>query len=164
MFDAAVAGLVLNFVPSPVQMVATMQQLVKAGGTVAAYVWDYTGRMEMMRHFWDAAKAIDATAAGAASSTQYTLCQPDALRALFEQGGIQSVATTSLDVQTTFKHFDDYWLPFLGAQGSVSKYLLSLDETMKRALTEQLRKQLPFNADGSIALIARALAVKGRVG
>ena len=32
------------------------------GGTVAAYVWDYGGRMEMLRTFWDVACALDASA------------------------------------------------------------------------------------------------------
>lgn len=161
-FDVAVAGLVLNFVPSPEQMVDSMKQVAKTGGTVAAYVWDYTGRMEMMRHFWDAAIQVDPTA-GVASATQFEICKPENLQALFEKIGLETVETAPLDIQTTFKNFDDYWLPFLGAQGSVSKYLLSLDDAMKSALTAQLRKQLPIKADGSIDLIARAWAVKGIV-
>src|SRR5512144_1264185 len=53
--DAAVAGLVLNFVPSPAKAVGEMKRAVRRDGVVAAYVWDYAGRMELMRFFWDAA-------------------------------------------------------------------------------------------------------------
>lgn len=162
-FDAAVAGLVLNFVPSAEQMVRHMKRLVKVGGTVAAYVWDYAGRMEMMRHFWEAAITVDPSAAALDSAKQFPICNADHLRALFETIGLGSVEVTSIDLQTTFKDFDDYWLPFLGAQGSVSKYLLSLDTQTTRAITAQLHQQLPINSDGSIELIARALAVKGVV-
>src|SRR4051812_20873887 len=57
--DAAVAGLVLNFVAEPPRALAEMRRIVRPGGTVAAYVWDYAGRMELIRRFWDAAGALD---------------------------------------------------------------------------------------------------------
>jgi len=160
-FDVAVSGLVLNFVPSPQQMVQSMKQAVKPGGTVALYVWDYAGRMEIMRQFWDAAITIDPPAAELDSAKQFPICQPENLKSLFETTVLKDIEIMPLDIQASFKDFDDYWLPFLGAQGSVSKYLLSLDETAKNALTVQLRKQLPINPDGSIQLTARAWAVKG---
>ena len=58
-FDAVVAGLVLNFVPKPEQAVSEMVRVTRPGGVVAAYVWDYAEGMQMMRHFWDAAGALD---------------------------------------------------------------------------------------------------------
>src|SRR5512138_2443081 len=58
-FDAAVSGLVINFVPEPARMLAEMARVVRPGGTVALYVWDYAGRMEPIRRFWDAAVALD---------------------------------------------------------------------------------------------------------
>src|SRR5262249_8107683 len=61
-FDAAVAGLVLNFVPDPAKGVAEMKRATRSGGTVAACVWDYAREMQMMRRFWDAAVALDPTA------------------------------------------------------------------------------------------------------
>ncbi len=49
-FDAAVSGLVLNFVPEPDRAVAEMTRVTRPGGIVAACVWDYAGQMELMRH------------------------------------------------------------------------------------------------------------------
>ena len=43
-YDAAVSGLVLNFIPQPERAVSEMTRVVKSGGIVAAYVWDYAGR------------------------------------------------------------------------------------------------------------------------
>lgn len=63
-FDVAVSGLVLNFVPDTAKTVGEMRRVVRVAGTVAAYVWDYAGRMELMRCFWDAAGELD-PAAGA---------------------------------------------------------------------------------------------------
>src|SRR5690606_8890831 len=45
-YDAAVSGLVLNFVAQPAQMVAEMGRAVHPGGVVALYVWDYGGKMQ----------------------------------------------------------------------------------------------------------------------
>ena len=39
-FDAAVSGLVLNFVPAQARALAEMRRAVRKGGTVAVYVWD----------------------------------------------------------------------------------------------------------------------------
>jgi len=159
-FDAAVAGLVLNFVPSPSEALHNMAQAVKRGGVVAAYVWDYAGRMEMIRHFWEAAIAIDPTAAELDSGKQFPICQPDNFRALFEQEALNDIELIPIDVQARFTNFEDFWLPFLGAQGSVSKYLRSLDRDTLSRISEQLHKQLPLNSDGTIDLILRAWAIK----
>ncbi|MGH7306623.1 MAG: class I SAM-dependent methyltransferase, partial [Candidatus Rokuibacteriota bacterium] len=52
--DVTVSGLVLNFVRDHESMAREMARVTKPGGRVAAYVWDYAGGMQMMRHFWDA--------------------------------------------------------------------------------------------------------------
>src|SRR5262249_55807501 len=57
--DVVVSGLVLNFVPDPVSGLAQMTRVAKPGGTVAAYVWDYAGKMKLMRYFWDAAVELN---------------------------------------------------------------------------------------------------------
>ena len=161
-FDVAVAGLVLNFVPSAEQAAKNMATAVRSGGTVAAYVWDYGGRMEMMRHFWDAAIAVDPSAKDMDAGGRFDICKPDNLRALFQDIGLTDVEVMPIDVQTHFSDFNDYWLPFLAAQGSVSKYLRGLSEETLNAVRNQLQIQLPTADDGSIPLIARAWAVKGQ--
>jgi ubiquinone/menaquinone biosynthesis C-methylase UbiE len=161
-FDVAVAGLVLNFVPDPKQATQNMTQAVKAGGTVAAYVWDYGGQMEMMRHFWDAATKVDHSASEMEAGQRFEICRPENLRALFESVDLKAVDAIPIDIQTPFQNFDDYWLPFLGAQGSVSKYLRGLNDQTLNAIRDQLQRQLPTTEDGKIPLVARAWAVKGK--
>jgi ubiquinone/menaquinone biosynthesis C-methylase UbiE len=58
-FDATVAGLVINFIPDQTKAVGEMKRATRPRGVVGAYVWDYAGEMQMMRHFWDAAVAMD---------------------------------------------------------------------------------------------------------
>jgi ubiquinone/menaquinone biosynthesis C-methylase UbiE len=161
-FDVSVAGLVLNFLPAPQQAVTSMTQAVRREGIVAAYVWDYSGQMEMMRHFWDAATKVDPSANDMDAGQRFTICKPDNLRSLFQSVDLAAIEVIPIDIQTKFKDFDDYWLPFLAAQGSVSKYLRALSDKTRTALRDQLQRQLPTTDDGAIPLVARAWAAKGR--
>src|SRR5918993_585317 len=115
-FDAVVSGLVLNFLPEPDKAVSEMARVVRPGGVVAAYVWDYADGMQLMRHFWDAAAELDPAARELDEGQRFPLCRPEPLGDLF-----------------------------------------------RAALRERLRARLPAAADGTIALTARAWAVRGTV-
>jgi SAM-dependent methyltransferase len=162
-FDAAVSGLVLNFVPAQARAVAEMRRAVRADGTVGVYVWDYASEMQLMRHFWNAAVALDPAASDLDEGRRFPICKPEPLAALFRQVGLRDVETRAIDVPTVFRDFDDYWQPFLGGQGPAPSYCVSLPEDRRVALREQIRGRLPTRPDGSIHLIARAWAVKARV-
>lgn len=163
--DAVVAGLVLNFVPDPDAAAAEAVRIARPGATIGAYVWDYAGRMDLMRFFWDAAVALDPEAARFDENPRSPLAHPEALAALFTSAGCAGVTTTALDIPTVFVDFDDYWAPFLGGQGPAPAYVMSLDAEAREALRARLDETLPREPDGSIALLARAWAVRGiRVG
>ena len=161
-FDVAVSGLVLNFVPKPSLAAQEMTRVVRPGGMVAAYVWDYGGKMEMMRYFWDATVALDPGASKLVEATRFPMCKPPGLIGLFEDAGLQDVQTLMIDAPTTFRNFDDYWNPFLGGQGPAPAYAMSLSADHRNALRDRIRETLPIASDGSIPLIARAWAVRGR--
>lgn len=161
-FDAVVSGLVLNFVPDQARALAEMRRVVRPGGCIAAYVWDYAGGMQMMRHFWDAAAALDpAGAGGRDEALRFPLCRPGPLRALFESAGLRGVEVTAIEVPTVFRDFDDYWTPFLAGGAPAPVYCVALPEEARAALRERLRASLPAAPDGSIPLSARAWAVRG---
>jgi len=160
-FDAAVSGLVLNFIPQPERAVAEMTRVTRSGGVVAVYVWDYADRMQMIRHFFDAAVALDPNASELDEGRRFRICQPEALSQLFESAGLQQVEVRPVEIPTVFRDFDDYWSPFLGGQGPAPSYAMSLSEEGRAVLRERIRAGLPFAADGSIPLVARAWAVRG---
>ena len=156
-FDAVVSGLVLNFVPEPELAVAEMARVAAPGAVVAAYVWDYGGEMQLMRYFWDAAAALDPAARELDEALRFRL----SLDSLWRDAGLTAVEARAIDLPTVFEDFDDYWSPFLGGQGPAPAYAMSLDEPRREALRERLRATLPAEADGTIRLLARALAVRG---
>src|ERR1700752_4733756 len=160
-FDAAVSGLVLNFIPQPDHAVAEMARVTRPKGVVAAYVWDYADRMQLIRHFFDAAIALDPKTVELDEGHRFSICQPDALRRLFQAAGLQNVEVFPIEVPTIFRDFDDYWTPFLGGQGPAPSYAMSLSEEKRSELREKIRAGLPFQPDGSIHLSARAWAIKG---
>lgn len=159
--DYVVSGLVLNFVPDPVAAVAEMRRVTRPGGTVSAYVWDYADRMQMLRHFWDAAASLDPAAQALDEGQRFPLCQPGALRTVFTNAGLTKVSITPLEVTTKFAGFDDYWEPFLGGQGPAPAYCVSLPEQRRAVLRDHLLQTLPTGPDGAISLVARAWAVRG---
>jgi SAM-dependent methyltransferase len=161
--DVAVSGLVLNFVPDAVAMLQEMARVVRPGGHVAAYVWDYRAGIEMLRHFWDAAVEVDPAAAALDEGVRFPLCQPEPLAAAFRDAGLSSVVVDALTVPTPFRSFADYWTPFLGKQGPAPTYVATLDDETRERLRVALQSRLKAAADGSITLTAQAWAVRGSV-
>lgn len=161
--DVAVSGLVLNFVPDPPAALLEMARVTSKGGTIAAYVWDYAARMELIRFFWDAAVELDPEAAKLDEGARFPLCRPEALERLFAGAELQEVDVKPIDIPTSFSDFDDYWRPFLGGQGPAPAYAMSLGETARARLRDRIRERLPTEANGSIPLTARAWAARARV-
>ena len=161
-YHAVVSGLMLNFVPNSALAVSEMSRAAKPAGVIGVYVWDYAGKMELMRYFWDAAVALDSAALDLDEGRRFPLCQPDRLEELFRQAGLREIQVRAIDVPTRFQDFDDYWTPFLGGQGPAPGYAMSLGEERCGLLRERLRSKLPVASDGTIHLVARAWAVCGR--
>lgn len=162
--DVVVCGLVLNFVPDQRAALLEMSRLTGKAGTIAAYVWDHAGKMELTRFFWDAAVELDPNAASMDEGLRFPLCRPEALEKLFSSAGLAEVQVVPIDIATPFASFDDFWQPFLGGQGPAPTYAMSLDESARTRLRNCLRERLPTSANGAISLTARAWAIRGTVG
>jgi SAM-dependent methyltransferase len=159
-FDAVVSGLALNFVPRPQQAVNELARVAAPGATVAAYVWDYTDGMQMMRHFWDAAREIDPASAAEDEGPRFPICHPEALAQAWSTAGLREVSTGPIEIPTVFADFDDYWQPFLGGQGAAPAYLARLPAPRRDQIRDLLRSRL---SGGVIPLTARAWAVRGAI-
>jgi SAM-dependent methyltransferase len=161
--DVVVSGLVLNFVPNQRAALREMARVTGKGGTVAAYVWDYAGKMELMRYFWDVAVELDPGAAMMDEGVRFPMCHPESLEKLFASTGLEEIEVRAIDIPTLFANFDDYWQPFLGGQGPAPAYAMSLDETARARLRDRISERLPAGANGSISLTARAWAARAGV-
>jgi SAM-dependent methyltransferase len=161
--DVVVSGLVLNFVPDVGAALAEMARVLSSGGHLGGYVWDYSGKMELIRRFWDAVVELVPEAAKLHEGVRFPLCQPEALLSALRKAGLRAPETTAIDVRTDFASFDDYWSPFLGGQGPAPAYAMSLGEAARARLRGHLRERLPIEPDGSASLVARAWAFRASV-
>jgi SAM-dependent methyltransferase len=160
-FDVVVSGLVLNFVPEPARALAVMRERLGPAGSVAAYVWDYAGGVELLQLFWEEAARADPNAAALDERVRFGSWQAPKLASLFEAAGFGEIETGALEITTQFADFDDYWRPFLGGSGPAPSYVATLAPAQRERLRAQLERRLVPGAEGQIRLRARAWAVRG---
>jgi len=160
-FDMVVSGLAFNFFPNIEKALSEIKRVTRPDGLVAAYVWDYAGRMEFLRYFWDAALQLDPATESLDEGVRFPLCNSEELSKVFTKAGLTEVESSFLDIETRFKDFEDYWNPFLGGQGPAPGFLRSLDKESQDQLKERIHERIIFEPDGSFRLIARALVVRG---
>ena len=75
-YGAVVSALVLNFILDLPTGMAEMVRVVRPGGIVAGYVWDYAGKMEVMRYFWDSAVALKPNDVERDEGRRFPICKP----------------------------------------------------------------------------------------
>jgi SAM-dependent methyltransferase len=160
-FDSVTSAFALNFFPDPDAAIEEMARIAATDGFVSACVWDYAGRMEFLRYFWDGAAAVDAKASEMDEGRRFPICRPDALESLFRRRGLADVVCESIEIRTRFSDFAEFWAPFLGGTGPGPSYVASLGSRHREALAERLDRSLPRDPGGAICLTARAWAVRG---
>ncbi|HEY9013342.1 MAG TPA: class I SAM-dependent methyltransferase [Devosia sp.] len=160
--DVAVSGLVLNFVPDRARALREMIRVVRPGGTVAFYVWDYPGGgVEFMRMFWRSAIELDPAAADLAEDKRFPFCTPEQLIAMADDAGLASVECAPIEVPTIFQSFEDYWHPFTLGAGPAPGYCSALPADAREKLRARLEASLPRGDGGTIPLNARAWTLRG---
>ena len=92
------------------------------------------------------------------------MCSSDLLTALFRGSGLAWVRCDAIEIATVFSDVDDCWRPFLGGTGPAPSYVASLDEGRRARLARTFEEGLRPGPDGTIALTARAWAVRGQLG
>jgi SAM-dependent methyltransferase len=157
--EAALALLVLNFVPDADRAVAEMRRVTRPGGVLAAAVWDYGERMQMLRTLWDAAARLDPSVTGQDEATM-PLGRPGGLIDLWQRSGLEDVDGSRVRVSTGFADFDDYWTPFLQGQGPAGAYVAGLSDADRAALRAEVAATV---GDGPFDLSATAWWVRGTV-
>src|SRR6185437_11718680 len=109
-FDRALSLVALNFMSAPAEALAEMRRVTRAGGVVAAAVWDFPGGLVYQRIFWDTAAALDRDA-DAARARQYSspLTHEGELETAFRAVGLREVVARPLAIRMHYADFADYW-------------------------------------------------------
>lgn len=154
-FDAALAQLVVHFMPDPVAGVAEMARVTRQGGVVAACVWDYGGGQSPLRVFWEAARELDSEVddeSGLPGTREGHLAE------LFTAAGLRAVEEATLSSSLEHHSFEEWWQPFTLGVGPAGKYAAGLDPEHLTDLREKCRSLLPT---APFVVTARAWAARG---
>ena len=159
-FDVAVMALVISFVPDAVRAVAEMVRVVRPGGIVATYMWDFAAGGVPVNPISVAMKSL---AMDPPVPPNPQASRADALQALWEGAGLESIEARVITIPVAFSSFDDFWESCTLPVGPIGKAMEALSPPGKEQLRARLREQLPAASDGCIAYEGRANAIKGRV-
>ncbi len=160
--DVITSALVLNFVPDRRAGLVEMQRVLRPGGILSFYVWDYPGGgVGFIDTFWKAAAELDPKASELDEGARFPFCTAEGLTDLCVQAGIGVPAIAPIEIATEFPDFDAFWRPFTLGAGPAPGYCMSLPEDHRLALKSLLGDTL--GRDGKIRLTARAWAVKSRL-
>ena len=159
-FDVAAMALVISFIPDPGKAVAEMARVVRPGGSVAAYMWDSLGGGAPVHPIYLALESMGMTSARPPSPAE---SGREAMQALWESAGLQSVETRVIHIPTVYSGFDDFWNSNAVPIGPQGKIMAGMSASAREELRARLRADLPVSPDGRIVYQAFANAVQGRV-
>jgi len=162
-FDSVLSQLVVNFMSDAELGIREKRRVARAGGVVAACVWDYAQGMTMLRAFWDAAIDVE-PGEGSEKDEGRTMryCSPGELRDLWLGASLADVRVGELVVSAEYEDFDDLWTPFPTGIAPSGAFCASLDSERQEALRLAYRHRLG-DPNGPFSLDARAWFAVGRV-
>ncbi|MEI4472459.1 class I SAM-dependent methyltransferase [Frigidibacter sp. MR17.24] len=159
--DLLVSGLVLNFVPDRAAALAEARGVLRPGGQLAFYVWDYPGGgLGFVDAFWKEAAKLDPAAGVLDEAVRFPFCRPRVLAEMCTQAGFAEPNVVPIEITAEFPDFDAYWTPFTLGTGPAPGYCLGLSPELRSSLRTRLKERL--ESDGPIRLTARAWAVRAR--
>lgn len=161
--DILTLGLVLNFIPDRAKALAEMRRVLRPGGRLVFYVWDYPGGgVGFIRAFWTAAVTFDPAAAELTETGRFPFCTAEGLTDLVASAGFRDISVTAIADEARFADFADFWRPFTLGAGPAPGYCASLPDDARERLRQRLAADLVPGPDGSITLPLRAWAVQAR--
>jgi ubiquinone/menaquinone biosynthesis C-methylase UbiE len=158
-FDAATMALAISFIPDPLKAAREMMRVVRPGGPVATYMWDLPAGGIPVAPMYRALQSLGITA----SMPGIEVTRREAMQALWEQAGFQSVETRVIRIQVAYADFDDFWESYKVPEGPAGLAIRKMSPPEIENLKVRLREHLPIAADGTIKYESFANAVKGHV-
>jgi ubiquinone/menaquinone biosynthesis C-methylase UbiE len=140
-FDVALAQLVVHFMTDPVAGLREMGRVTRAGGVVAACVWDHSGDgAGPLSTFWRAVRETDPQAgdeSGLPGSREGHLAE------LFDAAGLKDIEASVLTVTRPYATFEDWWEPYTLGVGPAGTHVAKLDDAARQELKAACARLLP---------------------
>jgi len=155
-FDAALAQLVVHFMADPVAGLRELGRVTRAGGTVAACVWDHAGGRGPLSPYWRAVRRLHP---GADDESGRPGAVAGELAELCRAAGLTVLADTYLAVGVEHATFEEWWEPYTLGVGPAGGFARGLDPEALAELREACRELLP---PAPFVVTAGAWAVRAR--
>lgn len=159
-FDIVASALVINFISDRPRALSEMRRVLRAGGLVAGFVWDFDAELSPswpLRHAMRQAGADVPPAPGTKESSL------DALHALFKQAGFEGIAKNSITVTVRFPNFYAFWQAQTPHYTPIGKMIAEMTTADRVRVMEAVRAELTVCTDGTIRYSARANAIKAHL-
>jgi SAM-dependent methyltransferase len=158
-FDVVASALVIHFIPDRAKAFSEMRRVLHPGGLVAGYTWKRTATSDSAAYA-PMLRGVESVGGEALRSPIVPEGTPDGMHAALAAAGFDAIMVTEIEVEQSFRDFDEYWevqtLPFSPSGKSVAR----LDDAQRDRLRSVLRETLPIASDGSITYSAIAMAGK----
>jgi ubiquinone/menaquinone biosynthesis C-methylase UbiE len=139
-FDAVVCSLGLMFFPDPQCGLAEFHRVLRPGGRAAVSVATVPERSYNTRINLAIARYMPTLAE--ATARVFSLGDKTKLRSLFEAAGFRDVEMATETHRFVLPSFDAYFEPFEQGAGSPGQAFVSLPEPARRAVREEVRRDL----------------------
>jgi ubiquinone/menaquinone biosynthesis C-methylase UbiE len=139
-FDAVLCNLGLMFFPDPVQGLSEFRRVLRPGGRVAVSVntvversYNHQINVIIARHMPGLAEAV---------TRAFALGEASRLTSLFNEAGLVDIETHTVRRTFVLPSFDAYYGPFERGGGSNGQALAALPEDIRRAVRDEVRRDL----------------------
>jgi ubiquinone/menaquinone biosynthesis C-methylase UbiE len=159
-FDVVASALVINFVPDRPRAFVEMRRVVRSGGTVAGYVWDFAGRRATG---WPFARGMAQIGVQLPRTPGIEDTGAEALHSLLAHAGLRDIAVRPIEIKVTSDNFDNYWSAQTPAFSPTGKAIAALSDADRARLRDAVRAIVLPEGASRIDYPATAHAWKARV-
>jgi ubiquinone/menaquinone biosynthesis C-methylase UbiE len=140
-FDAVICQLGLQFFPDPARGLAEFHRVLKLGCCAALCVISTPDRAPMWGAVADALNRL-APEQRDLLYLSFALADANRLEHMLTSAGFREVRVEPVQREDTISDFEEYWDPIEAGMGSMPQVYLTLSETDRRAVREEVRSRL----------------------
>jgi SAM-dependent methyltransferase len=161
-FDAVICQLGLQFFPDPACGLAEFHRVLKPGCCAALCVISTPDRAPMWGAVADALSRLVPEQRDLLYLS-FALANANRLEHMLASAGFREVRVERVQRQDTISNFEEYCAPIEAGMGSMPQVCLTLSETDRRSVREEVRSRVsPFLSNGHLIMSVEMLIAAGR--